>query len=159
MDDDTGSSGMATVQEPSAPALDAARAELKDIATNPNNPRHAGYHRGDPQVSAYLDCLYKKAVPESAPVALDHGLSAGGPDDTPTLSPEDASAVAALRAEWGGDYATYMADAQFGVSRLTRTLGGEIDDLTAAVLAAGGDLRLVINIARHFGKTARTYAP
>jgi len=49
------------LSEMSNPALDAARAELKDIATNPNNPRHAGYQRNDSQVSAYLDGLYKKA--------------------------------------------------------------------------------------------------
>ena len=34
-----------------SPALEAARAELREIATNPNNPRYAGYHTGDPDVS------------------------------------------------------------------------------------------------------------
>ena len=142
------------------PALEAARAEMKDVMTNAQNPRHAGYQRGDTQVSAYLDGLYKKAVPESAPVEIDQGLSAGGPDDaTPALSPEDLQTVEGLKQEWGEHYEAHSDDARFGSSRLARVLGGEVDDLTAAVLAAGGDLKLVMNIARHFGKQARTYAP
>ncbi len=141
------------------PALDTARAEFQDIATNTNNPRNAGYQRGDREVSDYLDGLYKKALPAEAPLAGVESFSAGGPDDEPALSPDDARAMEALRHEWGGDAAAHWADAQVGMSRLTRTLGGEVDDLVAAVLAAGGDLRLITNIARHFGKQARTYAP
>lgn len=37
------------------------KAELVDISTNDKNPRHAGYLRGDPEVHAYIDALYKKA--------------------------------------------------------------------------------------------------
>jgi hypothetical protein len=149
---------------PSSPALDAARAEMKDMATNPQNPRHAGYQRGDREVQAYLDQLYKKAVPDSAPpVPLSNeGRTArtGGPDDAaPALSPEDAEAFKSLQGEWGEQFQEHHADAQFGMSRITRVFGGEADDLTAAVLAAGGDLKLVMNILRHFGKQARTYAP
>lgn len=65
MEMDTGSGGTLTVQEPGNPALDAARAEMTEIATNPAHPKYAGYQRGDPQVSAYLDALYKKAVPDT----------------------------------------------------------------------------------------------
>jgi hypothetical protein len=46
------------------PALDAARAEMTEIATNPAHPKYDGYQRGDKTVSDYLDGLYKKAVPE-----------------------------------------------------------------------------------------------
>ena len=151
------------IESPSTPALDAARAEMKEVATNPQNPRYAGYQRGDKQVMDYLDEVYKKAVPDSVPVPLRHeSLSArtGGPDDqAPALSPEDTEAFEALRHEWGDQYHEHHADAQFGMSRITRAFGGEADDLTAAVLAAGGDLKLVMNIARHFGKAARGYAP
>lgn len=143
---------------PSNPALAAARAEQTEIATNPQHPKYAGYHRGDKGVSDYLDGLYKKAFPESTAIAPDQGLSAGGPDDVPTLSPEDARAVEELRSEWGEHYEAHLDDVRFGSSRLARVLGGEIDDLSAAVLAAGGDLKLIMNIARHFGKQARTYA-
>ncbi|TKB91784.1 MAG: hypothetical protein E8D41_09930 [Nitrospira sp.] len=159
MDEQISSGGLFTAS--GNPALDTARAEFQDIATNTTNPRYAGYQRGDRAVSDYLDGLYKKALPDSSPVTIQEGVSVktGGADDEPVLSPDDARAMEALRHEWGGEAAAHWADAQVGISRLTRTLGGEVDDLVAAVLAAGGDLRLVTNIARHFGKQARTYAP
>ena len=65
MEMDTGSGGTLTVQEPGNPALDAARAEMTEIATNPAHPKYAGYQRGDSVVSAYLDALYRKAVPDT----------------------------------------------------------------------------------------------
>ncbi len=40
------------------PAGDALRGELADIISNPNNPLHAGYVRGDPHVKAHLDRRY-----------------------------------------------------------------------------------------------------
>ena len=55
---------------PSSPALDAARAEMTEIATNPQNPRHAGYQRGEKQVMDYLDGRYKQAIPENKPVEI-----------------------------------------------------------------------------------------
>lgn len=146
-----------------APALDSAalqvaQAELKDIMSNPANPRHAGFHRGDAGVSRYLEDLYKKAAPLAAPREAAP-LSTGGPDEEPGLSAADAQAWEDLQTEWGADAPSHWADAQFGIRRLSGVLGGEIDDLSAAVLAAGGDLKMVVNIARHFGKHARTYAP
>ena len=41
-----------------------AKAALTDIATNPANPRHAGYHRipMDPETDAHINALYKKGV-------------------------------------------------------------------------------------------------
>lgn len=161
MEEDSVTASAMTEPAPGSPALQAARAELTDIATNPSNPRHAGYQRGDAAVSAYLGQLYKQAVPTSAPVEIGIGksFSTGGTDDEPAWSPEDAQAMEELRQEWGASSSAHMVDAQFGMSRLTRILGGEVDDVTAAVLAAGGNLKLVMNIARHFGKQARTYAP
>jgi hypothetical protein len=41
-------------------AVEGLRAELRDIQTNPENPRHAGFHRNDPAVSAYLDERYRE---------------------------------------------------------------------------------------------------
>lgn len=40
---------------------DSVRAEVADIMSNPNNPKHAGYHRNEPAVMQYIDELYKKA--------------------------------------------------------------------------------------------------
>ena len=138
-----------------------AREEYAKVMSDPTHPHFDGLRRNSKEANAYVDGLYKKALPDSSPVTIQEGVSVttGGPDDEPVLSPDDARAMEALRHEWGGDAAAHWADAQVGISRLTRTLGGEVDDLVAAVLAAGGDLRLVTNIVRHFGKQARTYAP
>lgn len=62
---------METEASEDTPALVAARAEHREIATNPENPRHAGYQRGDAQVSAYLDQLYRKAVPQTPATQTD----------------------------------------------------------------------------------------
>ncbi|MHB8510227.1 MAG: hypothetical protein ACYDGR_16550 [Candidatus Dormibacteria bacterium] len=56
-------------ESPNTPALNAARAEMTDIATNHENPRYTGYQKGDPQVMQYLDELYKKAAPGPAPAS------------------------------------------------------------------------------------------
>ena len=40
-----------TAPASSNPALDAARAEFTDIATNPQHSRHAGYQRGERELS------------------------------------------------------------------------------------------------------------
>jgi len=153
---DTG--GALTAPAPDPTALQTAQAELKDIMTNPSNPRHAGFHRGDAGVSQYLEDLYKKAALPAAPREAVP-LSTSGPEEEPGLSAADAQTWEDLSAEWGADAPSHWADAQFGIRRLSSVLGGEIDDLSAAVLAAGGDLKMVVNIARHFGKHARTYAP
>jgi len=153
---DTG--GALTAPAPDPTALQTAQTELKDIMTNPSNPRHAGFHRGDAGVSQYLESLYKKATsPTTQPEAMLR--SDGSPEEEPTLSAADVQAWEDLSAEWGADAPSHWADAQLGIRRLAGVLGGEIDDLSAAVLAAGGDLKMVVNIARHFGKHARTYTP
>lgn len=41
----------------------AAAMEAKDIIRNKENPKHAAYHRGDPEVGAYVEQLMKKAHP------------------------------------------------------------------------------------------------
>jgi hypothetical protein len=114
---------MTTTPASGNPALEAAKAELTDIATNPSNPRHAGYHRNDPQVSAYLDTLYKKALPETpaqgtppAPAPLRE------PDQAPTMTPEDRVAQAEvetmLQRTLGADYDSTMSDMRIGASHL-----------------------------------------
>lgn len=142
------------------PAGIAAREEYVKILSDPTHPHHDGLKRNSKAANDYVTELYRKAY-SNAPATIEDGLSVttGGPDDVSALSAEDAQAMAALRQEWGTDYEAHLGDAQFGSSRLARVLGGEVDDLTAAVLAAGGDLKLILNIARHFGKQARTYAP
>jgi hypothetical protein len=95
----------------------------------------------------------------SAPVDIGNEgvtLRTGGPDEPePTVSPEDTKAVEDLKQEWGADYETHLSDARFGSSRLTQALGGAVDDLTAAVLDAGGDLKLILKIASHFEQRMR----
>jgi hypothetical protein len=91
-------------------------------------------------------------------IGEQQGLSVrtGGPDDqAPALSPEDVQAVEGLKEEWGESYEAHLSDARFGSSRLTQSLGASVDDLTAAVLDAGGDLKLILKIANHFEKRMR----
>ena len=105
------------IESPSTPALDAARAEMTDIATNPENPRHAAYHRGDSAVSAYIDGLYKHAVPKHAKVEIGNESVSVATDFS-----EDAQAQAevetALRAELGDSYDTTMTEMASGAKYL-----------------------------------------
>src|SRR5437867_3406667 len=114
------SGGTLTAPAPDNPLLTAAQAELKDIATNPENPRHAGYWRNDARVSAHIAQLYKKAVPSKAPLPETPTQStppapAPGrePDQAPTMTPEDRVAQAEvetmLRQTFGEDYDREMA--------------------------------------------------
>jgi hypothetical protein len=146
----------------SNPAGLAATEEHAKIMSDPSHPMHAGYLRGDKKALDYVADLYRNAYPGTAPVEDNHGLSVttGSTDESaPTLSPEDARAVEEIRQESGEQFQEHHADAQFGLLRIQRVFGGEADDLGAAVLAAGGNLKMLWNIARHFGKQARTYAP
>lgn len=137
-----------------SPALEAARAELREIATNPNNPRYAGYHKGDPDVSKYLDGLYQRAVPPTAsPVNLDQGLSvttsalerqsAQGEPGLNTLSREErvvASDVQMmLRQTLGDEYDTEMRDMGVAARHLFGGEGGRaaLDVLANAISQLG----------------------
>ena len=107
------------LSEMSNPALDAARAELKDIATNPDNPRYAGYQRGNAQVSAYLDGLYKKACPETPPPDTPTTpASLREPEQDNTMTLEDRAAQTEveemLRRSFGDDFDTQMRDMRVG---------------------------------------------
>jgi hypothetical protein len=136
---------------PSNPAQEAVAAEHKDIAGNPHNPRHAGYLRGEKSVMDHLEKIYQGAYPGTAPIDEGVSVTTGGPDDvSPALSPEDAQSVEVLRQEWGDSFETQLLAARVGSSRLTQVLGASVDDLTAAVLDAGGDLKLILKIASHF---------
>jgi hypothetical protein len=126
---------------PSSPALDAARAEATDIATNPQNPRHAGYHRGDPQVSTYLDGIYKKAIPENKPVSFTRGSVSLGPvEPQPGETPEEAAdrqrnevIVAPLKQAWGPTYEARMATVPGTVNTLFEDMGEVYHELGARV--------------------------
>lgn len=122
MDDPTQSTGTIAIPTPANPARDAATAELTDIATNPANPRHAGYHRNDPQVSAYLDALYKKALPETPAQGTPPEPPTGGTDQATTMTPEDRVAQAEvesmLRQTLGHDYDHTMSNMRIGAQHL-----------------------------------------
>jgi hypothetical protein len=117
--DDTPSGGTLTAPAPSNPALEAAQAELTDIATNPSNPRYAGYKRGDKQVLSHLEQLYQKACPpgiapspigdETAPLVPREGLSLTT-DLTGSGRYEQAQAEAltALQQEYGADFTSNL---------------------------------------------------
>ena len=87
----------------SNPALDAARAEATDIATNTDNPRHQGYLHGDKSVSQYIDSLYAKAVTGDGKVEI-------GVDGISTLDIVSGNqdgreqTITELKKEWGADY-------------------------------------------------------
>lgn len=102
-------SSMEIEAPPNTPALDAAQAEYADIMTNPQNPRHAGLHRGDPAVSAYIDSLYKKAVPNNAPVEIGKQESVSATNDFSGDAEAQAEVETALRAEFGEAYDTTMS--------------------------------------------------
>ena len=108
---------------PSSPAQDAARAEAEAIAKNPENPRYAGYWRGDTQVMDYLGGLYKKAFPDATPVRIgNEGVSATSlrpdkPEGNQTETPTDAQTndageaqeLAQLRDDWANEGIEYDA--------------------------------------------------
>ena len=90
-------------QETQNPALDAARNEAKDIATNTENPRHQAYIRGDKAVSSYIDELYQRAVTGNGKVEINEdGISTleivQGTDKA------GEQTIATLKTEWGADY-------------------------------------------------------
>jgi hypothetical protein len=102
---------------PSTPALDAARAECTDIATNPQNPRHAGYWRGEKQVMDYLDGRYRPAVPENKPVEV-RNESVSATTDFSEDTQAHADVEIALRQEFGDSYYTVMQDMTNGAQYL-----------------------------------------
>jgi hypothetical protein len=122
---------------PSTPALDAARAEMTDIATNPQNPRHAGYHRGDKQVMDYIDAGYKKAIPENKPVSFARESVSLGPVEPQEGETPDAAAVrqrnevilAPLKQEWGPDYERRFAALQGELRPMFEDRWEVLDDL------------------------------
>ena len=125
------------LEAPDTPALDAARTEFTDIATNPANPRHNGYQRGDPQVSTYLDNLYKKTlptptippVPESQRFVSDTAADRKAQDDGTAPSLEDRAAQTQggimLRQTLGDDYDSEMSDMRIGASHLFSSPEGQ----------------------------------
>ena len=50
-------------EERPPPADPAALAEAQDIISNPQNPRHQSYQRGDKFTADHIDSLYKRAYP------------------------------------------------------------------------------------------------
>lgn len=58
-----------------AMTLEQVRAEVMDIATNKNNPRHAGYMAGNKAERDYVDSLYAKIPGSNASVSLGEGIT------------------------------------------------------------------------------------
>lgn len=157
-------------EPPDTPAMNAARAEAKDIATNHENPRYAGYQRGDREVSEYLDTLYAKALPTTTPEPQSLVLTTSEVErqaEAAQLS-DDTHAAGELQAEWGDQYTARILDAEFDVSWLMQKLNVQVDDLMAAVLDAAAELtpevqrhvggkKFILRIASHWGKRAREF--
>jgi hypothetical protein len=129
MEMDTGTGGALTVQEPGNPALDAARAEMTEIATNPAHPKYDGYQRGDREVSDYLDALYKKAVPDTG---AERTLPAPAPHrdtEQDTMTREDRVAQTEvdtmLRQTLGDSYDGEMASMRIASQHLFATAEGK----------------------------------
>ena len=99
---------------PDTPAMNAARAEATDSAINRENPRYAGYQRGDPQVSQYLDNLYAKAVP----IALPESEAQTFVTDLSGDEQAQAHIKIALRHEFGDSYDTVMEGMRSGTAHL-----------------------------------------
>ena len=90
-------------QETQNPALDVARAEAKDVATNPDNPRHEAYKRGDRSVNEYLDGLYAKAVTGDGKIEINEdGISTL--DVVQGTDKGGEQTIATLKKEWGESF-------------------------------------------------------
>ncbi len=115
----------------SNPALEAAQQELRDIATNPSNPRHSGYHKGDAAVSSYLEGLYRKAVPPTAAPAIERPPA----QDDRTLDERvaETEVQTMLRQTLGDEYDTEMR--YMGVTA-QHLFGGESGKAALDVLAS-----------------------
>ncbi len=126
----------------SSPAGDAVRAELQDIMSNTENPKHAAYLMQDKKVMEYVDSRYKAAY-GAGTVDLSDGLMAGGEERTKdTEFSSDASATevqAALRQEFGTNYDAVMASAQSAVTHLFHGSAGQaaLEAVSEQVVAKG----------------------
>lgn len=65
-------SGGTVTEDTKAAAMEDARAKLADIMSNPKNPDHEGYLRGDPAVNKKIDDMYK-AIHGSATIEIGAG--------------------------------------------------------------------------------------
>lgn len=108
----------------------ALRAEMKDIATNPENPLNAGYRRGDPAVMKQIEAKYA-AVHGTGKVQLDAGIEVGGAvptqaNETPAEAEERARTDyinGLLRTDWGPEYENNFTAA----GTVARTLFGGLE--------------------------------
>ncbi len=106
------------IESPSTPALAGATAEYEKVMTDPTHEHYAGLRRGDKAANDYVDSLYRKALPNNAPVPLtDEGISAS------TASSEDdwqaqTEVETALRQEFGEHFDTIMSQMSVGAKYL-----------------------------------------
>lgn len=130
------------------PAAEALRAEVRDIATNPSNPRHVGYTRNDPQVAAYLGQRYAEVYGSGA-VDVSSGVDVQGSGQGPG-APESAHAASAalesdpmfqsevaeaLRQRFGDGYAGTLEGIRATGEQLVHAAGDKgFDDLEAWLL-------------------------
>jgi hypothetical protein len=108
---------------PDTPALQTARAEMTDIATNKDHKMYAGYHRGDKAVMAHIDELYTKAVPPAPPVpSLTDRPPEPREQDHGATTAEDRVAQTEvetmLQQIMGDDYESEMRDMRIGAGHL-----------------------------------------
>jgi hypothetical protein len=67
-------------------AAEELRAKIRDIQTNPANPRYIGYQRQDPGVDAYIEKLYRE-VYGSGSIELGDGIVITGSGRAPKAAP------------------------------------------------------------------------
>jgi hypothetical protein len=130
MDDSTQSGGTIAIPTPANPALDAAKAELTKMISDPTHPDHLGYLRNDPQVRAKIAAMYKTAVPETTAPGTPPAATPGRePDQAPTMTLEDRAARteadAMVREALGPTYEADIADVEHELRYLTSDEQGQ----------------------------------
>jgi hypothetical protein len=158
-----------TGPDPATPG-DAVRHEVSRIYFDPSHRLHAAYTRNpqDREVESYISGLYAKTYGGS-PSATGPSPDANRLESNATstseldaasanaLTPEDARSFEQLQQEWGEHFETRMSEARFGISRLAGHLGASVDDLSAACLDAGLDLRTIVKILSHYEQRMRAF--
>lgn len=106
------------IESTSTPAVNAATAEYEKMMTDPTHEHYAGLRRGDKAANDYVDSLYRKALPNNAPVPLtDEGISAST-DSTDDDWKSQSEVETALRQEFGDSYPAVMHQMSVGAKYL-----------------------------------------
>jgi hypothetical protein len=124
------------VEAERTPALDAATAEHEKVMTDPTHQHYDGFRRGDQAASDYVDGLYRKILPNYAPVEIGNVDFRRGPltvqqegvSTTTDLTDEARAGIdveTELRMELGAAYETTMHDMATGAQHLFAGADGE----------------------------------